>query len=78
MAASVYVKDLSATREEMTATLTTGISLDHLISIFIALAGGMIWEFLGIELLFVTAAVMAVMNSLVAMMIKPVRPESDI
>jgi MFS family permease len=76
MAASVYVKDLSTTREEMTATLTTGISLDHLISIFIALAGGMIWEFLGIELLFVTAAVMAVMNSLIAMMIKPVQSES--
>ena len=76
MAASVYVKDLSTTREEMTATLTTGISLDHLISIFIALAGGMIWEFLGIELLFVTAAVMAVMNSLIAMMIKPVQSGS--
>jgi MFS family permease len=70
MAASIYVKDLSDNRDEMTATLTTGISLDHLISIFIALVGGMIWEFLGIELLFVTAAVMALMNSLIALMIK--------
>lgn len=70
MAASVYVKYLSDTREEMTATLTTGISLDHLISIFIAMAGGMIWEFFGIELLFILAALMAVMNSLIALTIK--------
>jgi MFS family permease len=70
MAASVYVKDLSDSREEMTATLTTGISLDHAISIFIALAGGFIWEHVGIELLFVLAAAMAVMNSLIALTIK--------
>jgi MFS family permease len=70
MAASVYVKDLSDNREEMTATLTTGISLDHVISIFIALVGGFIWEHVGIELLFVLAAVMAVMNSLIALTIK--------
>ncbi len=70
MAASVYVKHLSDNREEMTATLTTGISLDHLISIFIALAGGMVWEYLGIELLFVLAAAMAVMNSLIALTIR--------
>lgn len=71
IAASVYVKDLSENREEMTATLSTGISLDHLISIFIALAGGAIWEFLGIEMLFILAAMMAVMNSLIALTIKP-------
>ncbi|MCF7933757.1 MAG: MFS transporter [Spirochaetia bacterium] len=71
MAASVYVRHLSDDRDEMTATLTTGISLDHLISIFIALAGGLIWEFLGIELLFILAALLAVMNSLIALTIKP-------
>ncbi|NQT58254.1 MAG: MFS transporter [Bacteroidetes bacterium] len=70
MAASVYVKELSDDREEMTATLTTGISLDHVISILIALAGGFIWEHIGIELLFVLAAVMAMMNSLIALTIK--------
>lgn len=70
MAASIYVKHLSDTREEMTATLTTGISIDHLISIFIALVGGMIWEYVGIELLFILAALMAVMNSLIALTIR--------
>ncbi|MBC8452606.1 MAG: hypothetical protein H8D65_01980 [Spirochaetes bacterium] len=70
MAASVYVKDLSDNREEMTATLTTGISLDHAISIFIALAGGFIWEHVGIEMLFILAAIMSAMNSLIALTIK--------
>ena len=70
MAASIYVKHLSDTREEMTATLTTGISIDHLISIFIALVGGMVWEYVGVELLFVLAALMAVMNSLIALTIR--------
>ena len=70
MAASVYIKDISDSREEVTATLTTGISLDHLISIFIALGGGVVWELLGIEVLFSIAAAMAVMNSLIALTIK--------
>ncbi len=70
MAASVYVKHLSDDRDEMTATLTTGISLDHLISIFIALIGGIIWEYLGVEILFTLAAVMAIMNSLIALTIR--------
>jgi len=77
IAASIYVKQLSDDREEMTATLTTGISLDHLISIFIALAGGMIWEFLGLELLFSLAAAMAAANSLVALTIKSKKALQD-
>lgn len=70
MAASVYVRALSDDKEEMTATLTTGISIDHLVSIFIALIGGFIWEYLGIELLFTLAALLAVANSLLALRIK--------
>jgi MFS family permease len=67
IASSVYVSRISENKEEMTATLSTGISLNHLISVGIALAGGLIWEFLGVELLFVVAALMAVGNTLFAM-----------
>lgn len=69
MAASVYVSRISDSREEMTSTLSTGISINHLISVAIALAGGLIWERLGIELLFILASVMAVGNSLFALTI---------
>ncbi len=69
MATSVYVSRISPDREEMTSTISTGISINHLISVIIALAGGAIWETLGIELLFIMAAVMAVCNSLFALTI---------
>jgi MFS family permease len=69
MAASVYVSRISDNREEMTSTLSTGISINHVISVAIALAGGLIWNKLGIELLFILAALMAVGNSLFAMTI---------
>lgn len=70
MAGSVYVRVLSDDRDEMTATLTTGLSLDHLISVGIVLIGGFIWEYVGIELLFCTAAVLALLNSFIASRIR--------
>jgi MFS family permease len=71
MAASVYVKEISDNAEEVTATLTTGISVNHLISVFAALLGGWIWSRFGVETLFVFAGVMALGNSLFAAAIKP-------
>ena len=60
MARTVYVKAVSDSQEEVTATLSTGISINHLISIIIAIAGGIIWQVLGVETLFVVAAVFGV------------------
>ena len=73
MATNVYVRDLSTSREELTATLTTGISVNHLISVMIALLGGYIWKTLGIEVLFTLSAVLGVINSIFAATIK--KPE---
>ncbi len=67
MATSMYVREISASGEETTASLTTGISINHLISIFAALAGGWIWEQFGFGVLFSFAAVMALCNSAFAM-----------
>ena len=74
MATNVYVRDLSSSREELTATLTTGISVNHLISVMIALLGGYIWKTLGIEVLFTLSAILGVMNSIFAATIK--KPDS--
>lgn len=67
MAASVYVSRISKDKEEMTASLSTGISINHLISVIIAFGGGFLWKTFGVEWLFVLAAVMAVGNTLFAM-----------
>ncbi len=56
IARAVYVHLLSTGQEELTATLSTGISVNHLISVIIALLGGLLWEQLGMEVLFTSAA----------------------
>jgi predicted MFS family arabinose efflux permease len=60
MARSKYVKTLSSSKEEVTSTLSAGISINHLVSIIIAIAGGLLWESLGIEILFSIAALFGV------------------
>ena len=70
MASNVYVKDLSDSPEEVKATISTGVSINHVITIFIALCGGWIWETLGIETLFIASAVLGLCNSAYAATIK--------
>ena len=70
MASNVYVQDISDSQEEMRATISTGISVNHLITIFIALLGGWIWKTLGIETLFILSAVLGLCNSAYAATIK--------
>ena len=66
MASNVYVQDIADNNEEITATLSTGISVNHVISIIIALLGGLIWKLFGIELLFSLSAFLGLLNSLYA------------
>ena len=63
MASNMYVKDLSDNDEEVKATISTGVSINHVITIFIALFGGWIWQVLGMELLFILSAVLGLCNS---------------
>lgn len=70
MASNVYVKDISDSPEEVRATISTGISVNHLITILIALFGGWIWQKLGIETLFMISAVLGLCNSAYAATIK--------
>lgn len=56
-ARSVYAKTIASTQKELTSTLSTGISINHLISVLIAMGGGLLWETLGIEVLFGLAGV---------------------
>lgn len=59
MARAMYAKTLSDSNDEVTSTLSTGISINHLVSIIIAVLGGFLWEILGTEVLFSLAAVFA-------------------
>jgi len=75
MASNVYVQDLSDSKDEVKATISTGVSINHVITIFIALFGGWIWEALGIETLFIVSAVLGLCNSAYAATIKARKKE---
>ncbi len=70
MASNVYVQDLADSSEEVKATISTGVSINHVITIFIALFGGWVWQVLGVELLFIISAVLGLCNSAYAATIK--------
>lgn len=63
MASNVYVQDLSDNPDEMRATISTGVSVNHLITVFIALFGGWIWHTVGVETLFMVSAALGLCNS---------------
>ena len=63
MASNNYVQELSDNQDEVKATISTGVSINHVITIFIALFGGWIWQTLGIEILFIASAVLGLCNS---------------
>ncbi len=70
MASNVYVQELSDSADEVKATISTGVSINHVITIFIALFGGWIWQTLGIEILFICSAILGLCNSAYAATIK--------
>ena len=67
IARAVYVRTLSKDQEELTSTLSTGISVNHLISVGVALLGGLLWERLGMEILFTSAAVFGLLSLIFTM-----------
>jgi len=71
MASSVYVQDIASDQDEVRATLSTGISVNHMITILIALFGGWIWQTLGMETLFIVSAVLGLCNSAYAATVHP-------
>jgi hypothetical protein len=78
IASSVYVQDITSDQQEIAATLTTGVSVNHFISVIIALLGGYIWKITGIEMLFTLSAILGIINSLFAASIKvPQRKTSN-
>ena len=77
MASNVYVQELSDNPDETKATISTGVSINHVITIFIALFGGWIWKALGIETLFIVSALLGLCNSAYAATIRPAKKAKE-
>lgn len=70
MARATYLKKIALAPEHISTTLTAATSIDHVFSISMAVAGGVLWKYLGFQAVFVLGAVIAAVNLLSAMKIK--------
>jgi MFS family permease len=62
MARSTYVRKIAIDPADVTPTLSTGTSLQHIASMLIPVFGGLLWAAVGYQWVFVGAAVIALLN----------------
>ena len=71
MVNAIYLRSIALDEDEVTATLSTGVSLDHIVSILAATAGGFVWKYWGSQWVFFIAAFLSLANIAVAWRVKP-------
>ena len=75
----VYLKQIALDPTDITPTLSTGISMDHIVSITLAAAGGWAWKALGPEYVFYVSAVLSILNVVIAMAVsKDTKKQNEI
>jgi MFS family permease len=77
MVNSIYLKSIAVDPEEVTSTLSTGISLDHFVSITAALVGGVVWATWGSQWVFFLAAAFSLGNLYVAIKVQPEKEQAE-
>ncbi len=70
MARSTYVRKIAVDLSDVTPTLSTGISLQHIASMVIPVFGGLLWAAVGYQAVFIAAAVIAFLNLVLSLRIK--------
>ena len=75
MARATYLKKIAVKQEDISQTLTMGVSIDHIFSISIAVISGFIWLKLGYQFVFLLGAVIALVNFFSALQIK-IKPKN--
>jgi len=78
MIRALYLRSIVVDKSEIAPTLSTGMSLDHAISIICAFLGGLVWEAWGPQYVFFIAAVLALGNVIVAVCLpQKAKPDQD-
>jgi MFS family permease len=62
MARSTYVRKIAVDPDDVTPTLSTGTSIDHVVSMSIPYFGGLLWVAAGYKYVFLAAAGIAILN----------------
>ena len=65
-ARAVYVGRLCAERDELSTTLSMGLTIDHVFSMTVPFLGGIIWKASGYETVFLLAGMIAVVTAITA------------
>ena len=73
MARATYLKKIALSAEDVSPTLSMGISIDHMVSMFVPWLGGFIWTVLGYEYVFICGAFIAALNLLLTTKMKSVK-----
>ncbi len=66
----IYLRSIAHSPEEITQTLSMGLSLDHIVTIFSAVAGGLVWQRFGPQYIFFFVASLSLVNLYVAYKVK--------
>jgi len=70
MARATYLQKIAVKPEDVSQTLTMGVSIDHFFSISVALLGGFLWVKWGYQYVFLLGAVIAVINTFSALRVR--------
>ena len=76
IARTTYASKIVARKDDLTATLSLGVTIDHAVSMSIPTLGGLVWVIYGYQHVFVGAAVVAVLTLVATSFITVPRPES--
>lgn len=70
MARATYLNKIIERKDDLTPTLSMGVSVDHAVSMSIPFFAGLLWESVGFRYVFLVAAILAVVNFWAATFIK--------
>ncbi|KJR96890.1 MAG: MFS transporter [Peptococcaceae bacterium BRH_c4a] len=76
MARTTYLNKIVEKREDLTPTLSMGLSVDHAVSMTIPFFAGLLWELVGFRYVFLVAALLALANFWAATYIRTGREQS--
>jgi predicted MFS family arabinose efflux permease len=66
MARATYVNKIAKVKEDVSPTLSMGISMDHVVSMFVPFAGSLVWNAFGYQYVFAAGAMIAMLNFAIA------------
>ena len=66
MVRTMYLRNIAVDKNELTQTISLGISMDHVVAISCAMLSGYIWSSVGPQYVFYFTAALSVLNLLIA------------